>query len=74
LEEKAKRDWLTGEMLKVLKDDLSLGFYRKVAQTVPEHRVFEALSEVKSTIQEGRIRRSPGSLFTHIVAGEHPKR
>jgi DNA-binding MarR family transcriptional regulator len=63
----AKREWLAGEMLKVLKDEHSLGFYRKVAQTVPEHRVFEALSEVRIAVTEGSIRRNRGAAFVDLI-------
>jgi DNA-binding MarR family transcriptional regulator len=63
----AKREWLAGEILKELKDKSSLGFYRKVAQIVPQHRVFEALSEVRLASREGRIRASRGAYFTSLV-------
>lgn len=59
-EQLAKREWLAGEMLKVLKDKHSLGFYRKVAATMPEHRVLEALSEIILVSREGRLRQSKG--------------
>ncbi|MEX2158152.1 MAG: helix-turn-helix domain-containing protein [Dehalococcoidia bacterium] len=66
-EQLAKREWLAGEMLKVLKDEHSLGFYRLVAATVPEHRVFGALSEVKLAIAERRIRTTSGALFVSLI-------
>lgn len=66
-EQLAKREWLAGEMLKVLQDVHSLGFYRKVAETVPEHRVFEALSEVKLTARERRAHLNRGALFTSLL-------
>lgn len=65
----AKREWLAREILKVCKDTHSLGFYRKVAETVPEHRVFAALSEVKLTTQEEHVRVSRGALFSSLVKG-----
>ena len=64
---RARRDWLAQEMLKVLHDEHSLGFYRKVAQTVPEQRVFEALSEVRLADREGRVRTSKGALFVALI-------
>jgi DNA-binding MarR family transcriptional regulator len=64
----AKREWLAGEMLKVLKDEHSLGFYRKLAETAPEHRVFEALSEVKLAVRDGRIRKTRGAFFGALLA------
>lgn len=63
----AKREWLAGEILKVCKDKHSLGFYRKVAETVPEHRVFEALSDVKWSAREHRVRTSRGALFSAVL-------
>ncbi len=64
---RARREWLAQEMLDVLHDEHSLGFYRKVAQTVPEHRVFEALSEVRLAAREGRVRTSKGALFVGLM-------
>ena len=68
VEQLAKREWLAGEMLKVLKDEHSLGFYRKVAELVPEHRIFQALSETKQATREDRIRTSQGRFFTAAMA------
>jgi hypothetical protein len=60
-------------MLKVLKDEHSLGFYRKVAETVPEHRVFEALSEVKAAAREATIEATKGALFSNLILRKgHP--
>lgn len=66
-EARARREWLAHEMVDVLHDEHSLGFYRKVAQTVPEHRVFEALSEVRLAAREGRVRTSKGALFVGLM-------
>jgi DNA-binding MarR family transcriptional regulator len=66
-EQKAKREWLAGEILAVLKDERSLGFYRKVAESVPEHRIFEALSEVKMAANERRIKKTKGAMFTALL-------
>jgi DNA-binding MarR family transcriptional regulator len=65
----AKNEWLTREMLAVLKDDHSLGYYRKAAANVSEHRVFEALSEVKQAVREGRIRTNRGAMFVSLLGG-----
>lgn len=70
-EAKAKRDWLAQEMLNVLRDEQSLGFYRKVAQTIPEHRIFEALSLIRAASREGAIRTSRGALFAGILRRSH---
>ena len=64
---RARREWLAREMLDVLHDEHSLGYYRKVAQTVPEHRVFEALSEVRLADRENRVRTSKGALFVALI-------
>jgi|CXWL01.1.fsa_nt_gi DNA-binding MarR family transcriptional regulator len=65
-EEKAKRDYIVEEILKVTRDPHSLGFYQKVAMTISEHRVFEALSEVRLASREGRIRTSRGAYFASV--------
>jgi DNA-binding transcriptional ArsR family regulator len=65
---KAKREYLAGEMLAVLKDEHSLGYYRKVAQTVPEHRIFETLSTIRQMSREGQVR-NRGALFTRMITG-----
>ncbi len=64
---RSRREWLAREILAVLHDEHSLGFYRKVARTVPEHRVFEALSEVRLAGHEGRVRTSKGALFVTLI-------
>jgi hypothetical protein len=64
---RARRDWLAREILDVLHDEHSLGFYRKVAQTVPEHWIFEALSEVRLAEREGRVRVSKGAMFVALI-------
>lgn len=64
---KAKRDYLANEMLSILRDEHSLGFYRKVAEEQEPARIFEALSIVKQASREGRIRRSRGAVFTALI-------
>jgi len=66
-DEYLRREWLAGEILKELKDEHSLGFYRKIASTASQHDVFAALSEVKTATRERRIRRSPGAMFTSLA-------
>ncbi len=66
-EERAKSEWLANEMVRVCGDPHSLGFYRRIAQSVPEHRVFEALSEVRLADSEGRVRTSKGALFVDLI-------
>jgi DNA-binding transcriptional ArsR family regulator len=64
----AKREWLAGEMLKVLKDQHSLGFYRRAADRLSQHVIFEALSLVKQLAREGKVKKSSGALFVNILA------
>ncbi len=54
-EEKAKREWLANHMVEQLGDPHSLGFYRKVASTVPEHDIFAMLSGVKLDYRQRQI-------------------
>jgi DNA-binding transcriptional ArsR family regulator len=64
---KAKREYLALEMLTILKDQHSLGYYRRVAETVEPQRIFEALSIVKQLGREHRILRSAGAAFAAII-------
>ena len=63
----AKREWLAREILKVCGDAHSLGFYRKAAEVLPSHRIFEVLSHVRLAVTEGRIRRSKAAYFTRLA-------
>jgi DNA-binding MarR family transcriptional regulator len=68
-EQLAKREWLAAEMLKELKDEHSLGFYRKVAENVLEHKVFEALSQVRCQGRtKGGVRRTKGAMFAYLLS------
>jgi DNA-binding transcriptional ArsR family regulator len=64
---KAKREYLAQQMLAVLKDEHSLGFYRKVASRCPPETIFEALSIVKQTARDGAIRKTRGALFATLI-------
>lgn len=66
-EQRLKRDYIAGEILKVTKDPHSLGFYRKVATTAPEAAVFAALSAARSA-RGITVLKSRGAFFTGIVA------
>jgi DNA-binding transcriptional regulator YhcF (GntR family) len=63
----AKREYLAGEIVKICGDEKSLGFYRKVADKCPDHLIFQALSVVKETARQGRIRASRGALFVDLI-------
>ena len=53
------------EMLDVCRDKHSRGFYRLVAQKVPEELIRAALSETKYQDRMGRITKSRGAFFTN---------
>jgi len=65
--EKARRDYLAQEMVSVLGDPHSLGYYRRVAERCPPQVIHEALGRVKEAVQEGRVRRSMGAMFGALV-------
>jgi hypothetical protein len=52
------------EMLEVCRDKHSRGFYRLVAQNVPEEVIRAALSETRYQDRMGRITKSRGAFFT----------
>jgi hypothetical protein len=52
------------EILDVCRDSHSLGFYRLVAQKLPEELIRAALSETKYQDRMGRITKSRGAFFT----------
>jgi hypothetical protein len=52
------------EMLEVCRDKHSRGFYKLVAQKVPEELIHSALSETKYQDRMGRITKSRGAFFT----------
>jgi hypothetical protein len=65
--DKAKREYLAGEILAVLGDKHSLGYYRRVAEELDPARIFEALSIVRGLVREGRIRKSRGAAFVSAL-------
>ena len=69
-----EKEYLAQEMAEQLEDDHSLGFYRKVADIMPENLIFQALSEVKDAFISGRVKKSKAALFTTVIqskAQEH---
>ena len=69
-----QKEYLAQEMAEKLEDDHSLGFYRKVADLIPETLIFQALSEVKDAYLTGRVKKSKAALFTTVIqskAQEH---
>jgi len=63
----AEQQYLVHEMLSVLHDTESEGYYRRLTATVPKHIIHEALSLVRRAVHEGKIRRPRGALFVAIV-------
>ena len=69
-----EKEYLAQEMAEKLEDDHSLGFYRKIADMIPESLIFQALSEVKDAYLTGRVKKSKAALFTSVIqskAREH---
>ena len=62
-----EKEYLAQEMAEQLNDDHSLGFYRKIADTVPENLIFQTLSEVKDAFLTGRVKKSKAALFTTMI-------
>jgi hypothetical protein len=62
-----QKEYLAREMAEKLEDDHSLGFYRKIADLVPENLIFQALGEVKDAYLTGRVKKSKAALFTTII-------
>ena len=62
-----EKEYLAEEMADQLNDDHSLGFYRKIADMVPESLIFQALSEVKDAFLTGRVKKSKAALFTTVI-------
>jgi hypothetical protein len=54
-------------MLAVLKDEHSLGYYRRIAGSIEPPRIFETLSVVKQLSHEGRITKSRGAAFVSMI-------
>ncbi|MHB8280048.1 MAG: replication initiator protein A [Candidatus Humimicrobiaceae bacterium] len=65
-----EKEYLAQEMAEQLNDDHSLGFYRKIADMVPETLIFQALSEVKDASLTGRVKKSKAALFTTVIQGK----
>jgi hypothetical protein len=65
--DKAKREYLAQEMLRVLGDPHSLGCYRRIAERCPSQVIYEVLGRVKDLARTGGIRRSRGALFVSVI-------
>jgi len=60
-------EYLVDEMLSVLGDVESEGYYRRLAATVPKDIIYEALSLVKRAVHEGKIRKTRGAFFVGVI-------
>ena len=58
---------LLDDILAVTRDAHSLTFYRSVVAQLPEERVRAILAETRGAIAEGRVRKSPARMFTHLA-------
>ncbi len=65
--EKAKREYLAQEMVKVLRDRHSLGCYRRIAEEYPPQVIYEALGLVREVAHQGKVRKSKGAFFVEIL-------
>ena len=62
-----KKESLASFIAEELKDDHSLGFYRKIVDLIPENTIYIALSEVKDTYLTGNIKKNKAALFNSII-------
>lgn len=62
-------DYLVGEIEKQTGDTHSKGSFARIADALPEHRLFELLSEMK---QDGKVR-NKGAWFTAMAHSELDK-
>jgi len=62
-----EKEYLVQGMVEKLKDEHSLGFYRKVVDLIPENLIWQALSEVKDAHLTGRVKKSKAALFTTVI-------
>ena len=65
-----EKELLAKEISEQLEDNHSLGFYRKIVDTVPENLIYQALSEVKDTYLMGKVKKSRAALFTTVIQGK----
>ena len=62
-----EKELLAKEISEQLEDSHSLGFYRKIVDTVPENLIYQALSEVKDTYLMGKVKKSRAALFNSVI-------
>lgn len=62
-----RQHWVADEIAARTGDQRSLGCYRIIASKCPASLIFEALSLLKETQRDGRVRASHGALFVATV-------
>jgi len=60
-------DCLVEDILEVCQDEGSINFYKKVARLMPTQTIYRAISEVKETSALDGVKKSKGSIFTHLI-------
>jgi hypothetical protein len=58
---------LVEDILAVTKDPHSRGWYRKLAQLLPDELLYTVIAETKDAIHRGLVRTSPGAYFTDLL-------
>ncbi len=58
---------LVEDILEVCNDVNSINYYKKVARCVPDNIIYRAIAEVKETSSLGEVKKSTGSIFTHLI-------
>ena len=58
---------LVEDILEVCNDVKSINYYKKVARCIPDNIIYRAIAEVKETSSLGEVKKSTGSIFTHLI-------
>jgi len=58
---------LVEDILEVCNDVKSINYYKKVARCLPDNIIYRAIAEVKETSSLGEVKKSTGSIFTHLI-------
>ena len=58
---------LVEDILAVCNDVKSINYYKKVARCIPDNIIYRAIAEVKETSSLGEVKKSTGSIFTHLI-------
>lgn len=63
----AKKGYLAQKMAEELSDMESIGCYRLIAEQCPPELIFEVLSIVRDTANQGKVRQSRAALFVDLI-------